>query len=451
MADILTHLKNLTSGDWLHPFPCQKFLNLVQQYEKDFRGAGKPLFIFLTQSDTEQFLAVFLAGISAGCHIFLCNPDWGENEWRQVYSLAKPDFVFGRKPERGEDERVNPILPGPCILIPTGGTSGKIRFAIHTWETLEASVKGFREYYGLKRINSFCILPLYHVSGLMQFVRSFVTGGKFIYFPYGQIKQQIPYYLDVENYFISLVPTQLQYLLRSQPGWLSEFSTVLLGGAPTQRMFLEEARLANIKISLTYGMTETASQIVNLKPEEFLAGNLSNGSVLPHAEVKIYNGESQEVTKGETGVIGIKSPSLFLGYYPALNRLEIFFTDDLGYFDEENCLHIIGRNSQKIITGGENVHPLEIETAIKATNLVQDVAVIGYPDERWGQIVIAFYVPGGEDIKSPQDIEDRLRLQLAKYKVPKLWIVLPIIPTNEAGKINYQQLQSIARTYTAHI
>ena len=69
-------------------------------------------------------------------------------------------------------------------MIPTGGSSGQIKFAIHTWETLKASVQGFTEYFQLKQVNSFCVLPLYHVSGLMQFMRSFTTGGKLAIIPF---------------------------------------------------------------------------------------------------------------------------------------------------------------------------------------------------------------------------------------------------------------------------
>ncbi len=444
MKDWKDALKYLTSEDWLYPFSSQQFSGQVSHYYERFSREKKPLRIFLALSNPEEFLAIFLASVSAGCHIFLCNPDWQAGEWQQVYNLAKPDVIFDGSPggqwQIGPDSDCN--LPKPSILIPTGGTSGKIRFAIHTTETLSASVAGFKEYYGLEEINSFCTLPFYHVSGLMQFLRSFLTGGKFIYYPYSELKRQAPHYPHSENCFISLVPTQLQYLLRHQPRWLSSFSTVLVGGAPSDRLCLEEARLAGVKISLTYGMTETASQIVNLKPEEFLVGNNSNGRVLPHAEVSIYNEKNQDVEKGDIGSIAIKSLSLFLGYYPELNPSEIFHTDDMGYMDDEGYLHIIGRNSQKIITGGENVYPAEVETVIKDTKLVKDVAVIGYPDQRWGQIVVAFYVPLDEQLKA-QDIESRLRMLLAKYKIPKLWRCLESIPRNSVGKINYQQLKSL--------
>ncbi|MFM7367685.1 MAG: AMP-binding protein, partial [Sphaerospermopsis kisseleviana] len=160
-----------------------------------------------------------------------------------------------------------------------------------TWETLTASVQGFTEYFQLKTVNSFCILPLYHVSGLMQFMRSFTTGGKLVITRFKEIEfQQIPN-INPSDFFISLVPTQLQRLLQNTQltKWLSEFETVLLGGAPAWEELLKKARFHHIRLAPTYGMTETASQVATLKPDEFLQGNVNSGKILPHAEITINN------------------------------------------------------------------------------------------------------------------------------------------------------------------
>jgi O-succinylbenzoic acid--CoA ligase len=322
-------------------------------------------------------------------------------------------------------------------MIPTGGTSGKIRFAIHNWLTLTASVKGFSEYFQVEQVNSFCLLPLYHVSGLMQFLRSFLTGGDFAVIPYQKIKQKRINNLNLQDYFISLVPTQLQFFLENDPQWLANFKTVLLGGSPAWPSLLEKAREYNISLSPTYGMTETASQIVTLKPEDFRRGNNSNGQLLPHAQIKI-NPDNQKII--------IEAKSLFLGYYPHLNQASYFETDDLGYFDESGYLYIIGRDSQKIITGGENVYPLEVETAIRHTNLVKDVVVLGLPDSRWGQIIVAFYVPVNSQI-GQTIIQSQIKDKLVNYKLPKHWIKLPEIPKSPQGKINRTNLIKLAETF----
>ena len=182
-----------------------------------------------------------------------------------------------------------------------------------------------------------------------------------------------------------------------------------------------------------------------LKPEEFLAGNTSDGKALPHAQIRHDRGLFQAVeSKGNIWVasITIKSTSNFKGYYPKLTDNGLLVADDSGYIDS-GYIYLIGRDSHKIITGGENVFPQEVEAAIYDTNLVDAVCVLGIPDRKWGQAVTAVYVPSifASDSSS---IEQRIQSQLAKYKQPKNWIEVDYLPRNDCGKINYQQLKAIA-------
>jgi o-succinylbenzoate---CoA ligase len=442
--------------------------------------------IFLAEPEPIQFLASFVAACAAKSHIFLCNPNWVKSEWQQVFDLVQPDIILGQITVR-EGEFHSPEIPEinelPLIMIPTGGSSGKIRFAMHTWETLTASVQGFQQYFELEKINSFCVLPLYHVSGLMQFMRSFTTGGKLAIQPFKELETGKKCDIEPENFFISLVPTQLQRLLQNPDtaNWLSRFHTVLLGGAPAWPEILEIARKYQIKLALTYGMTETASQIATLKPEDFLAGNNSSGQILPHAQVTIRGSNGEILCDNQVGNIAVKAKSLALGYYPdrlhlclenilvgakhsgskslvLTNKLsagmlrpsqtdrKYLQLDDLGFFDQNNYLNIIGRNSDKIITGGENVFPTEVEAAIKSTNLVTDVAVIGLLDKHWGQVVTAIYVPANSEV-TVKTLQVAIEDKLSKFKQPKNWVLVENFPRNSQGKINREQLQQIALKY----
>lgn len=330
-------------------------------------------------------------------------------------------------------------------MIPTGGSSGRIRFAIHTWSTLLASVRGCQQHFQTEKINSYCVLPIYHVSGLMQFLRSFVSGGQLVVQPFKQLEAGEFSSIDPTQFFISLVPTQLQRLLE-QPElkhWLAQFQTVLLGGAPAWHDLLEAARRDRIRLAPTYGMTETASQIATLHPEDFLAGHQNSGQNLPHSTITIQNEAGELLPPGEVGQITIQAESLTLGYYPERFEQPQFQPDDLGYLDKQGYLHVAGRSSHKIITGGENVFPAEVEAAIRATHLVTDVCVIGIPDFRWGQVVTALYLP-----KYPHtcatDLSAHLQTRLSKFKQPKYWISVKYLPRNLQGKINYEQAQAIA-------
>lgn len=444
--------------DWLVGYGTQPLVELARQRHRELTQYKTSPTVFLSESDPIRFLSSFIAACSANCQIFLCNPAWVEAEWRQVFEWVQPDLVWGDviTPDTFANITHSPLTKpdGNLIMIPTGGTSGKIRFAMHTWETLTASVQGFREHFAVDRVHSFCVLPLYHVSGLMQFMRSFISEGRFVTLPWktieteGTIAEHSSQGMNPEDFFLSLVPTQLQRLL-SQPNvpdrWLSRFRAILLGGAPAWSSLLEAARSYSLPLAPTYGMTETASQIATLHPEDFLRGDSSgnllcdcSGKTLPHARITLQNAIGEQLEAGQTGRITIQADSLMLGYYPNLLNGTTYQPDDVGFFDAQNYLHIVGRNSSKIITGGENVFPAEVEAAILATKLVKDVCVVGTPDSTWGQIVTAVYVP--EPTASWDTLTIALERTLSKVKRPKRWVAIDRLPRNLQGKINREQL-----------
>jgi o-succinylbenzoate---CoA ligase len=267
----------------------------------------------------------------------------------------------------------------------------------------------------------------------MPAVRSLVTGGQLTLHPWKSLESGI-FPTPQPHSFLSLVPTQLLKLLdRNEPemvAFLQTFDAIFLGGAPAWESLLDRARQLQLPIAPTYGMTETAGQIATLKPQDFLAGHSGCGQVLPHAQITIDTDARLQ----------IQSRSLMLGYFPAQD----FAIDDLGHFDDRLSLHITGRQSNKIISGGENIFPAEVEAAIRATGLVADVCVVGLPDDRWGEIVAAAVVPAlGERSAT---LIDRLKLalpdRLTAYKHPKQWQIRPDLPRQPNGKLNQSLIKS---------
>ncbi|MEH2001736.1 MAG: 2-succinylbenzoate--CoA ligase [Nostoc sp.] len=455
MQQPLDCLNNLTQDDWLIGYNSHQFNQIAQEFYLELThlsACGTSPKIIIAEREPVRFLASFIAACAANCQVFLCNPDWGTQEWQQVFDLVQPDIILGKLPHSPTLPLPHSPLPtphSPLIMIPTGGSSGQIKFAIHTWETLIASVQGFTQYFQLKQVNSFCILPLYHVSGLMQFMRSFTTAGKLVIQPFKAVESGQTLNIKQPEFSISLVPTQLQRLLQNPEltEWLSQFHTVLLGGAPAWNELLEKARFHSIRLAPTYGMTETASQIATLKPDDFLSGKISSGQILPHAKVTIRNQQGEILKSNQIGNINIHAQSLALGYYPITRENhDIFQVDDLGFLDDQGHLNIIGRSSDKIITGGENIYPAEIESAIQATQMVADICVIGIPDKHWGQALTAIYIPKESDT-SALKIQTLLKDKLSKFKIPKYWIPQPNLPRNSQGKINRQQLHQIATEF----
>jgi o-succinylbenzoate---CoA ligase len=423
--EVYALFSNRLASGWLVGADGAAVIELANQKLTEFTQIS-PNFISIATTNAHEFIANLMAGLRLGIPIFICNPHWGKLEWDRVATLtAQVDIQQHRN----------------TLMIPTGGSSGSIEFAIHTWETLSASVWGFQEFYEIDQISAVCTLPLYHVSGLMQLWRSLLTEGKLLITNFQQLCQDpnlATNKVNLNHYFISLVPTQLSKLLDLDSDWLSQFQTILLGGAPPHMELLARARVAKLPLALTYGMTETGSQITSLKPSEFLAGNNSCGRILPHAQIQ-FRSSTDRVTS-----IAIKAKSLMLGYFPKIESLTYFESDDLGSYDLDGYLTILGRNSGKIITGGENVFPLEVVNAIMATKLVTDVWIIGLPDQYWGQVVVAIYVKNHLP-SSAEILSKSISGTISNYKIPKHWIPVVEIPRNALGKVLIQAAIEIAK------
>ena len=424
------------------PQPQEIWQNLRESWQQQILSQDIPndSVVLINEVQPSQFLAYFCAALLANATLVLANPTWRQQEWQQVAEQLSPDIVLGESPPVAFASCNHRPAPGQ-ILIATGGTSGQIKFVIHTWQTLATAAQGFLDHFDQQLVNSYCVLPLYHVSGLMQAMRVWLSKGQLVTQSFKQLEAGQRLTQSTHSWFISLVPTQLQRLLKDAATveWLAQFRSILLGGAPAWPDLLVNAH--QLPISLTYGMSETAAQVATLLPEEFGQGLRSNGSPLPHVNLMIHQPESsQPQPTGTVGRIALKSLSLGVGYWPdtPFTAQEWFYPDDLGYLDHRGHLHVLGRNSQKIITGGENVFPAEVEAALLATGLVQDVCVVGVPDPLWGQTVAALYV-----VAQPTTAA-QLKLALApilsSYKHPKRWRATHQIPRNAQGKVNRSQV-----------
>lgn len=335
------------------------------------------------------------------------------------------------------------------LMIATGGTSGVPRWAVHTWATLRAAAVGLQTALGGGAIHSVCLLPLYHVSGLMQFVRSFVSGGALVLADARALGTgQFP---DApEGAVTSLVPTQLARLLdvAGGPAWLRRFRAVFLGGGPAWPELLARARHERVPLAPCYGMTETAAQVTTLFPTEFLAGRSDAGRALPHAAIEIVDdGQHIVLPVGTSGRIRVRAESLFLGFLPHAGtpRRELL-TSDRGMLDARGHLTVLGRSDAVIITGGEKVDPAVIEAAIRATGLVGDVAVLGVPDPEWGEAVVAVIAGVVSGVETR--LAATVRNHLAPAQRPKRWVSVAELPRTSAGKLNRKALLALVAVST---
>lgn len=423
--DPTVSFNNINLEHWQHRF--EQYRQALAQQPCDR--------LLLCHPDPTEFLAGFWAAITTQTPVFLGNPHWRSAQWQQVGQQVQPQKILGDAPCQISTPSSSEPQSQPLgqIMIPTGGSSGQIRFAMHTPATLSAAVVGCQQFFDVEQIHSYCILPLYHVSGLMQVWRSLLTGGICVLGSYAQLKQGHWPDVPFAGGFLSLVPTQLQQILRlGGAGWLRQFETVLLGGSPPWPELLAQARSAQIRLAPTYGMTETAAQVVTLRPEDFLAGNPSTGQVLPHAQIQL-DAQSR---------LGIAARSRCLGYYPEPWPVaEFWLTDDLGQLDDQGYLTITGRQSRKIISGGENIFPEVIEAVLRDTGLVLDVCVVGVPDAHWGEAIAVAYVPGPGCDRA--QLTAAVEQQCGRWLRPRHWHQWEQLPQFAQGKVQYAAVQAL--------
>lgn len=385
--------------------------------------AGAPRVI--VETEPGRFMAALTEAVAGRGAIVLADPQWGARERAELEEL-----LAGHAEGGGPDG--DPELG--WLMIPSGGTGGRLKLARHDAATIAAAVRGFAAHFQLTQVNAVGVLPLHHVSGLMSWMRCALTGGA--YRPWDWKRLEAGERLELardREWMISLVPTQLQRLL-TQPAavaWLRQMAAIFVGGGPAWPALLEQAAAARLPIALSYGMTETAAMVTALRPEEFARGERSSGGVLPHAQVRI----------AEDGRVSVAGASLLRGYFPARPAVTAeFVTEDLGRIDAGGHLHVLGRRDAVIITGGKKVLPADVEAVLRASGEFEDVAVVGVPDAEWGERVVACYPGGGRTPDLP-----RAAAELPAWQRPKAGVAIAPWPRNAQGKLNRAALLAHVR------
>jgi acyl-CoA synthetase (AMP-forming)/AMP-acid ligase II len=228
---------------------------------------------------------------------------------------------------------------------------------------------------------------------------------------------------------------------------------ILYGASPIPLELLRQCiAVFGAQFIQVYGMTETTGSVCELPPEDHsVEGNLrmrSAGKPLPGVEMIIRGGDGKEMPVGEIGEIVTRSSSNMLGYWKlpeatasTMDADGWIATGDIGYLDEEGYVYIYDRAKDMIITGGENVFPAEVESAIYGHPDVLEVAVIGVPDDKWGEAVKAICVPKPGQTIEPDSVINWTRERLAGFKVPKSVDVMAELPRNPSGKILRRELR----------
>lgn len=329
-------------------------------------------------------------------------------------------------------------VDGAQVVLWTSGTSGTPRGVALGFDAMAAHSDAVVERLGEAPTDCWLTtLSVAHVGGLMLLVRCLLRGIPVVVS--GQLSPDALLKLlrtkgatregsrPVSH--VSLVPTQLARLLDAcdGDGPPDTFRCALLGGAHTSEALLARALAAGWPVALTYGMTEMTSQVATATPAQVRRKPGSVGRPLAGVRIETTDG-------GEVRVQGHSA----LGYLdgpPLLDAAGWYHTGDLGHLDGDGDLWITGRRSRRIISGGVNVDPAEVEGVLRSHPAIVDACVVGVPDPEWGEVVSAWVVP----VEGEFDLDvigEWLRTQVAGPKRPKRWLVEHELPTNANGKID---------------
>jgi O-succinylbenzoic acid--CoA ligase len=280
------------------------------------------------------------------------------------------------------------------------------------------------------------VLPLHHVGGLSLLWRSAREGGTVVLEAGFDAVRSGRLLASGQIAFASLVPTMLRRVLEAHPGPFPGVRAVLVGGGPSDPGLLAAARRAGLPALQTYGMTETASQVATEAPGEAGRRPGSAGRPLDGFEVRAVDPAGRALPPGREGRLEVRGAAVSPGFLDEAERSPgaWYRTGDTGWCDAEGYVFVTGRADAVIVTGGENVHPEEVEAVLRECPGVADARVYGEPDPEWGQRVIAEVVLSSPGEGGLAGLEAFARARLGPHQVPKRWALVSRVERSELGK-----------------
>ena len=381
-----------------------------------------------------------LAAIEYGAPLLLLHPHDSPAKhaigYRQLQPfLTLPSFL---PPKARMKPRKPPDHAMPLAYVFTSGTSAQPKVAILSRKAFLCSVRASEANLGTKSYDRWLLsLPLAHVGGFSILLRTLVSRRTMV-LPTDRSEKLYEHCSHYRVTLLSMVPTMLQRALRSFPSFVPSIRAILLGGSSISPSLVIQARERGFPIVPTYGLTEMCGQV---STQSLKDGSIPDdvGRALQGVQLRLR--DSQIDVKGPSlfdGYVGQQSPFLQDGWFP---------TGDRGMILPNGRVRITERMSDLIITGGENVSALYVESIFLSYPNITNCCVVGMPDSEWGEIVVSVF----ETCAEPKDIRAILidaKKHLSRYEYPKMYVKTGTLPANYAGKIDRAKIKHLLHQYT---
>jgi fatty-acyl-CoA synthase len=334
-----------------------------------------------------------------------------------------------------------------AVIMYTSGTTGRPKGAMLThgnilWNNFNAMLA----FGGSRDDIILTAAPLFHIGGLnVMTLNSFHVGSTVVLlrnFDPGLVRSDIGRYAVTHMFG---APAMFLFMSQDESFASSDLSSVknlICGAAPVPESLIELYAARDIDFCQGYGLTETAPFASFLTPEWTSKKLGSAGQPPLYSDARIVDNDNRPVAAGERGEICLRGPNIMKGYW---NRPEAtaetidaegwLHSGDVGYFDEDGFLFICDRLKDMVISGGENVYPAEVESVLYRHESIAEVAVIGLPDDKWGEAVTAVVALHEGKELTLEDLREYARAELASYKLPLRLHVVDALPRNPAGKV----------------
>lgn len=364
------------------------------------------------------------------------------------------ESLLAASPTDPIDETVS--LDELCLIMYTSGTTGRPKGAMLTHGNLTWNAVNVLVDHDLTVDERALVsAPLFHTAGLnMLTLPVLLKGGTCVLVESFDPAATLELIEDHRISFMFGVPTMFDLVAR-QPGWagadLSSLRLLTCGGAPVPAALIRTYLQRGLTFLQGYGMTEAAPGTLFLDAEHAVSKAGSAG--VPHffSDVRVVGPDGLPVGSGELGEVVVRGPHVGPGYWglPEESAAAVsdgwFHSGDAARVDADGYVTIADRIKDMYISGGENVYPAEVEDALLALPGVAECAVVGVPDERWGEVGRAFVVPAPGAALDPRELLAALSGRLAKYKIPKSAVLVDHLPRTASGKVLKHRLRADLR------